>query len=64
MEIHKLKAVLYNYQVANNTPVEDITGQLKRELECAAELDSHILTAVSDQSLSSISEGHDAEVHM
>ncbi|XP_048520137.1 A-kinase anchor protein 9 isoform X2 [Dendroctonus ponderosae] len=64
IEIHKLKAVLYNYQIANNTPVEEITGQLKRELECAAELDSHILTAVSDQSLSSISEGQDAEVHM
>ncbi|XP_066145170.1 putative leucine-rich repeat-containing protein DDB_G0290503 isoform X5 [Euwallacea fornicatus] len=63
MEIHKLKANLWNYEVANMTPVEEITGQLKKELECAAQIDSNILSVVSDQSLSSISEGHDAEVY-
>ncbi|XP_030754420.1 A-kinase anchor protein 9-like isoform X3 [Sitophilus oryzae] len=60
-EIHALKAKLLNYEVQDSTPVDDITGQLKKELECAAQIDSNIISAVSDQSLSSISEGHDVE---
>lgn len=63
--IQKLKAALWNYEVevANAAPMEEITGQVKRELECAAQIDSNILNAVSDQSLSSISEGQDTEVY-
>lgn len=64
LEIHKLKANLLNYEVANASPVEEITGQVKKELECAAQIDSNILSAVSDHSLSSISEGQETEVYM
>ncbi|XP_050311521.1 centrosomal protein of 290 kDa-like isoform X2 [Anthonomus grandis grandis] len=64
VEIQTLKASLMNYELANAAPVDAITGQLKRELECAAQIDSNILSAISDQSLSSISEGHDVEVYM
>ncbi|XP_076270535.1 uncharacterized protein LOC143202700 isoform X3 [Rhynchophorus ferrugineus] len=62
-EVHGLKARLLNYEIAESAPVEEITGQLKKELECAAQIDYNIINAVSDQSLSSISEGHDIEAY-
>ncbi|KAL1497445.1 hypothetical protein ABEB36_008419 [Hypothenemus hampei] len=64
MEIHKLKASLWNYEAAAAIPIEEVTGQVKKELECAAQIDSNILSAVSDQNLSSISEGQDNEYYI
>ncbi|CAG9773309.1 unnamed protein product [Ceutorhynchus assimilis] len=64
LEIHKLKASLFNYEMASNDAVDEITGQVKEELACAAQIDSNILNAVSDHSLSSISEGQDVEYYM
>ncbi|KAJ8915115.1 hypothetical protein NQ315_000367, partial [Exocentrus adspersus] len=67
-EIHNLKAQLLQYEMAkrNNpmtTSVDEITDQLKRELDYSAQIDSNILCAVSDHSLSSISESQDVEVY-
>ncbi|CAH1963297.1 unnamed protein product [Acanthoscelides obtectus] len=61
-QIHELKAQLMNYKTDINT-VDEITDQLKRQLDYAAEIDSNIISAVSDQSLSSISETQDVELY-
>ncbi|XP_057661015.1 cytadherence high molecular weight protein 2-like isoform X1 [Diorhabda carinulata] len=61
-EIHNLKIQLL--QCKNNdmtSSVDEIADQLKRELDNSIKIDSNIMTAVSDQSLNSISEIHDVE---
>lgn len=63
-EIHSLKAQLLKYKnSAMVTSVEDITDQLQKELDYSAQIDSNILNAVSDHSLSSISETNDIEMY-
>ncbi|XP_049819038.1 centromere-associated protein E-like isoform X3 [Aethina tumida] len=67
-EIHTLKAQLMTSEITrkNNVmvnSVDDLTSQVKKELDFAAEIDTNILTAVSDQSLNSISESHDIETY-
>ncbi|XP_018561840.1 centromere-associated protein E isoform X3 [Anoplophora glabripennis] len=66
-EIHGLKARLMQYEATkrNNpmtTSVDEIADQVKRELDYSAQIDSNILSAVSDQSLSSISDNQEAEI--
>ncbi|CAH1285180.1 unnamed protein product [Diabrotica balteata] len=63
-EIHNLKVQLM--QCKSNemtTSVDDIADQLKRELDNSIKIDSNIMSAVSDQSLSSISEVQDVEAY-
>lgn len=68
-KVHDLKAQLMQYEVAkrNNNPmttsVDEIADQVKRELDYSAQIDSNILSAVSDQSLGSISDNQDAEIY-
>nr|CAI5846451.1 unnamed protein product [Callosobruchus analis] len=61
-QVHELKAQLMNYKSDINS-VDEITDHVKRQLDYAAEIDSNILSAVSDQSLSSISETQDVELY-
>ncbi|XP_050514022.1 golgin subfamily A member 4 isoform X2 [Diabrotica virgifera virgifera] len=63
-EIHNLKVQLM--QCKSNemtTSVDEIADQLKRELDNSIKIDSNIMSAVSDQSLSSISEVQDVEAY-
>ncbi|CAH0564692.1 unnamed protein product [Brassicogethes aeneus] len=61
-ELHTLKAQMINVESKRNiNDVEDIASKVKRELDLSAELDCNIITAVSDQSLTSISDTHDLE---
>ncbi|CAH1116029.1 unnamed protein product [Phaedon cochleariae] len=63
-EIHDLKAQLMrskNNDMVNS--VDEITDQLQQELNYSAQIDSNIINAVSDQSLSSIAELQDVEVY-
>lgn len=63
-KIHELKAQLLKFKnSAMMTSVEDITDQLKKELDYSAQIDSNIINAVSDHSLSSISETQDVEIY-
>ncbi|KAJ8933981.1 hypothetical protein NQ314_013661 [Rhamnusium bicolor] len=67
-EIHELKAQLMQYEITKKNiqmtnSVDEITDQLKRELDYSAQIDSNIICAVSDQSLSSISESQDMEIY-
>ncbi|KAG5898704.1 hypothetical protein JTB14_030654 [Gonioctena quinquepunctata] len=63
-EIHDLKVRLMRYKNNDVTnSVDEITDQLKRELDYSVQIDTNIMSAVSDQSLNSISETQDAEVY-
>nr|CAH7720570.1 unnamed protein product [Callosobruchus chinensis] len=61
-QVYELKAQLMNYKSDINS-VDELTDHLKRQLDYAAEIDSNIISAVSDQSLSSISETQDVELY-
>lgn len=62
-EIHNLKAQLMQFKNNDMTSsIDEIADQLKRELDHSNRMDSNILSAVSDQSLNSISDMHDVEV--
>lgn len=64
LEIHNLKAQILKFKnSAMMASVEDITDQLKKELDYSAQIDSNIINAVSDHSLSSIAETHDVEMY-
>ncbi|VEN34273.1 unnamed protein product [Callosobruchus maculatus] len=61
-QVHELKAQLMNYKSDINS-VDELTDHLMRQLDYAAEIDSNIISAVSDKSLSSISETQDVELY-
>ncbi|XP_023019910.2 pericentrin-like protein isoform X2 [Leptinotarsa decemlineata] len=63
-EIHELKARLMRYKSNDMaSSVDEITDQLRRELDYSAQIDSNIISAVSDQSINSISDSQDVEVY-
>ncbi|KAJ8981751.1 hypothetical protein NQ317_004931 [Molorchus minor] len=67
-EIQELKAQLMHHEMAKKTTdmttsVDEITSQVRKELDYSAQIDSNIINAVSDQSLSSFSENQDIDVY-